>query len=194
MIGDDPAGRDLCRLLQKAGIETEGLYVDGSRPTSTKTRIIGGSAQQVHQQVARIDNVDASEIDGVAKRSLAAFLTHQLPESHALLISDYEAGVINPALIETVLPLAREQGIITTVNSHGDLLRFKHVTVATPNEPEAAASANRHVHSTEDLLRCWEGSARGHGRSGYSDHAGQRRHGSVRTEWRRPRPTGGRAQ
>ncbi len=151
VIGHDSAGQELCRLLQTAGIDTDGLYVDAGRPTSTKTRIIGGSSQQVHQQVARIDHVDSTEIDGDAKKYLMDYLTRRLPGTRALLISDYEAGVINPVLIETVLPLAREQGIITTVDSHAGLLRFKHVTVATPNEPEAAASANHHVQSTQDL-------------------------------------------
>jgi len=151
VIGDDPAGATLARRLADAGINTEGLFVQGGRPTSTKTRLIGGSAQQAPQQVARFDHVDRSEISAPAKKALVRFLAAQLPHADALLISDYDNGVINQQVIETALPLAQDQGIIITVDSHGHLFRFQNITVATPNEPEAVATVGREVRSLDDL-------------------------------------------
>lgn len=151
VIGDDPAGATLARRLADAGINTEGLFVQQGRPTSTKTRLIGGSAQQAPQQVARFDHVDRSEISAPAKEALVRFLAAQLPHADALLISDYDNGVINQQVIETALPLAQAQGIIITVDSHGHLFRFQNITVATPNEPEAVATVGREVRSLDDL-------------------------------------------
>jgi rfaE bifunctional protein kinase chain/domain len=151
VVGDDPAGVTLRRLLADSGVHAEGLVVHQGRPTSTKTRIVGGSPQQVRQQVARVDHVDHSPIGEPARRALLAFLAGRLPQADALIVSDYENGVINQDVIETALPLAQEQGIIIAVDSHGDLFRFKHITVATPNEPEAEASTGQAVHSDDDL-------------------------------------------
>jgi rfaE bifunctional protein kinase chain/domain len=151
VVGDDPAGTTLRRRLEESGIHAEGLVVHQSRPTSTKTRIVGGSPQQVYQQVARIDHVDRSPIAEPARRALMDVLAAHLPGSAALIISDYENGVINQDVIETALPLAQRQGIIITVDSHADLFRFKDITVATPNEPEAEASTGQTVRSDDDL-------------------------------------------
>lgn len=141
VIGDDEAGRALRARLDAEGIDTAGLVVSSGRPTSTKTRIwAGGAQQQVQQQVARIDHVDRSEIDAPAKAAILAVLQQRLPEADALLISDYENGVIAQDIIAAALSLARQHGVLVTVDSHGDLYRFRGATVATPNQPEAEAT------------------------------------------------------
>ena len=63
-----------------------------------------------------------------------------IPTIDALIFSDYDLGVINQAIIEAALPLAREAGKIVTVDSHGDLARFQGATALTPNQPEAEAT------------------------------------------------------
>src|SRR5947208_14474059 len=45
VIGDDLPGQRLCRAIDDLGMHREGLLTDNKRPTSTKTRIIAGSAQ-----------------------------------------------------------------------------------------------------------------------------------------------------
>jgi D-beta-D-heptose 7-phosphate kinase/D-beta-D-heptose 1-phosphate adenosyltransferase len=141
VIGDDEAGRALRARLDAEGIDTAGLIVSPGRPTSTKTRIwAGGAQQQVQQQVARIDHVDRSEIDAPAKAAILAVLERRLPGVDALLISDYENGVLAQDIIAAALSLARRHGVLITVDSHGDLFRFRGATVATPNQPEAEAT------------------------------------------------------
>ncbi len=153
VIGADEPGDALRQRLVEAGIGVEGLVVEEGRPTSTKTRVVGGSPQVVSQQIARIDRVAPGEIGEAAKGHIIAYLRRELPRADALIISDYENGVINESIIAAALPLAQEYGHVITVDAHGDLWRFRGVTVATPNQDEAAASLRTALRGDDDVCR-----------------------------------------
>ena len=153
VIGVDEAGQTLRGRLTDEGIGVEGLAEEEGRRTATATRVISGSAQVVSQQIARIDRVVRSEIGEGAKARIIAYLHRALPEADALIVSDYEHGVIGPEIIAAALPLARVHGLVTTVDAHGDLWRFGGVTVATPNQDEAAATLGRALLDDADVCR-----------------------------------------
>src|ERR671922_252136 len=139
------------RRLVDEGIGVAGLVEEEGRPTSTKTRVIGGSQQVVSQQIARIDRVVRAEIGDAAKGHIIAYLQRELPRVDALIVSDYENGVINGDIIAAALPLAAQHDRVITVDAHGDLLRFKGITVATPNQDEAAATVRMILQTDDDV-------------------------------------------
>lgn len=151
VIGDDEMGRRLKCALDDLHVCTQGLIVDPHRPTSTKTRVLGKGTQEVQQQIVRIDRVDASVIDGPLRDHMIDAVRRALPDVDALLISDYENGVISPEVIDACLPEARHHQLTITVDSHGDLFRFKGVTAATPNQPEAEATLHTTIRDERDL-------------------------------------------
>jgi len=151
VVGADEPGEKLRERLVEDGIGVDGLAVEVGRPTSTKTRVIGGSSQVVSQQIARIDRVDRTEIGDEAKSHIMAYLRRAAPSFDALIISDYENGVINADIIAAALPLAHAHGLVVTVDAHGDLWRFKGVTVATPNQDEAAATLGVVLRTDEEV-------------------------------------------
>lgn len=153
VIGRDEIGQVLRLRLIDEGIGVEGLVEEEGRPTSTKTRVVGGSPQVVSQQIARIDRVVHAEIGDAAKAHIIAYLQRELPRVDALIVSDYENGVINADIIAAALPLAAARRLITTVDAHGDLLRFKGVTLATPNQDEAAATLQTILRDDDDVCR-----------------------------------------
>lgn len=142
-IGPDSIGQELRQVLVERGIDTAGLVVDQDRATSTKTRIVGGGAQVVAQQMVRIDRVVSTPVHGAAKARLLDATGRALGQATALIVSDYEHGVIDPELIDACLPEAERRGLITTVDAHGGLYRFKGVSLATPNQPEAEGMLGR---------------------------------------------------
>ena len=144
-------GRRLVESLGAYGIDTSGLLIDTTRPTSTKTRIIAKGTQEVRQQVVRIDRVDETVVDGSLRDRMIDLVRASLPWCHALLISDYENGVVSQELLDHCLPQAVESGVTVTADSHGDLFRFRGVTAATPNQPEAAATLRMTIESEESL-------------------------------------------
>lgn len=151
VIGDDEMGRSLRDTLERSCIDTAGLIVDPRRPTSTKTRVLAKGTQEVQQQIVRIDRVDVSPLDRQLRDRMIEAVQCSLCQVDALLISDYENGVISQEVIDAVLPAARRHGIKVIVDSHGDLFRFKGVTAATPNQPEAEATLKTAIAGQEDL-------------------------------------------
>ncbi len=153
VIGDDEPGRELRRRLIADGIDVAGLVEEADRPTSTKTRVIGGSSQVVSQQMARIDRVIRADVVPRTRDGIAEYLERALPGLDGLIISDYENGVISEAIVATAIPLARRHGLIIAVDAHGDLGRFRGITVATPNQEEAASTLGRDLRGDDDVAR-----------------------------------------
>lgn len=160
VIGDDEPGRALAARLLAEGIATTGLTIEAGRPTATATRVIGGGTQIVSQQIARIDRVVRTPIASETQSRVIAYLEQALTEYDALVVSDYEHGVIAPAIIEAVLPRARQHSLTITVDAHGDLDRFVGITVATPNQDEAAASLGRVLRTDDDVCAAGQELAR----------------------------------
>jgi rfaE bifunctional protein kinase chain/domain len=146
-------GRRLLARFGEAGLGCDGVFVDGSRPTTTKTRIWAGGAQQhVQQLLLRLDRVERRPVPAAVCERMAAYVRRAVVEEvDALVISDYENGVIQPELIAASLPAALAHGRLVTVDAHGDLQRFRGATLFTPNQPEAEAAAGRVFGSLDEL-------------------------------------------
>lgn len=153
VVGDDASGRELAATLSAESIDVSGLVVDPKRPTYTKIRVVAGSTQEMPQQVARMDRFDDGDLDPNVTRRVIDHACKLIPEIDALLLSDYENGVISADIVQACLPAALSHRKLICVDSHGDLYRFKGATVATPNQPEAEATLHRTLDSLEELER-----------------------------------------
>jgi rfaE bifunctional protein kinase chain/domain len=151
VVGDDLPGQRLRRAIDELGMHQAGLITDAQRPTSTKTRIMAGSAQIVRQHVVRVDRVDTSEVGEPCRGQIIKYIQQVLPTVDAVMLSDYENGLISPAILENCLPLARQLNKVITVDSHGKLHRFQGVTALTPNQPEAELATGITIRSEDDL-------------------------------------------
>ena len=151
VIGDDASGARLRQRLSDYAISLDGVRGEPNRPTTTKTRIFAGDSQLMRQQIVRVDVLDNSDLSDACKEQMLTYLRGAIPTVDALILSDYENGVISPEIIETAIPLAREAGKIIIVDAHGDLDRFQGVTALTPNQPEAEATLGRRIHDRADL-------------------------------------------
>ncbi|MFI5273485.1 MAG: bifunctional heptose 7-phosphate kinase/heptose 1-phosphate adenyltransferase [Ktedonobacterales bacterium] len=153
VIGDDDSGQRLRTALSSQRIHMEGLFSEPGRPTSTKTRILAGGTQLKQQQIVRVDRIDHSELGDTCVNAITGYLQATIAQVDALIVSDYENGVINQAIIEVALPAAIAAGKIVTVDSHGDLARFQNVTALTPNQPEAEATLGMRISDRASLER-----------------------------------------
>ena len=151
VVGNDLPGQRLRRAIDELGMHQEGLISDAKRPTSTKTRIMAGSAQVVRQHIVRVDRVDTSEVGEPSRGKIVEYIRQALPLVDAVMLSDYENGMISPAVLECCLPLARDLGKVIIADSHGKLFRFQGVTALTPNQPEAELAAGMTIHNEDDL-------------------------------------------
>jgi D-glycero-beta-D-manno-heptose-7-phosphate kinase len=151
VVGDDLPGQRLRRAISDLQMHQEGIVTDPKRPTSTKTRIIAGSPQIVQQHVVRIDRVDTSDLSEPGKGRIIDYIRQVLPGMDAIVLSDYENGVISPEIIETCIPVARQLHKVVVVDSHGSLFRFQGVTALTPNQPEAELTLGLTIKTQAEL-------------------------------------------
>lgn len=151
VVGNDLPGERLRKAVAALQMHQEGLITDGQRPTSTKTRILAGSPQIVQQHIVRVDRVDTSDVGEPYKSKLISYIEQVLPAIDAVVLSDYENGMISPEIIETCVPAARALNKVVVVDAHGSLFRFQGVTALTPNQPEAEATLKMTINNEDDL-------------------------------------------
>ena len=136
VVGWDPAGEEVLALCRSLGIPTDGIVRTGERPTPVKTRIMAGGYRSTRQQVVRVDREPAPTLDPATEAALIERVAALGASADAILLSDYGYGLLTPALVEQVMDVSRRSGGLVTADSRYDLLRFRGVTAATPNEPE----------------------------------------------------------
>jgi D-beta-D-heptose 7-phosphate kinase/D-beta-D-heptose 1-phosphate adenosyltransferase len=132
-IGDDAAGRELTQMLARLGVDCEGIVIDGQKQTSRKTRVV-----VAHQQVVRLDQETTAGIDTATEDTLLHAILHSQKRFDAVLISDYNKGVVTPTLCQAIIQFARQNSIPVLVDPKGtDGSKYRGATVLTPNRNEA---------------------------------------------------------
>jgi rfaE bifunctional protein kinase chain/domain len=98
VAGRDEAGHALLSCLDSAGILHRGVVVDAKRVTTVKTRIIAR-----HQQVVRVDRERREALCSETEEKLLRALFVALKHLDALVLSDYDKGLITDAFADRVL-------------------------------------------------------------------------------------------
>jgi rfaE bifunctional protein kinase chain/domain len=137
-VGKDGPGERLLETLAPR-VDVRGVTRAGGMVTPVKTRILAGGVHSAKQQVVRIDRV-GSAIPAAAARAAEAALTRALRRADAVIISDYGAGLITPAVWRRASAAARlKRPPIVLVDSRYGLSGFTGITACTPNESEVEA-------------------------------------------------------
>lgn len=137
LVGDDEDGAVLMESLSEGGIETGGMVCDEEFETITKTRII---ARQ--QQVVRFDRERPVEISDSQIEKVRQFVAAKAGALDAIIIEDYGKGFITQALVDAIVPLAKDKGLVSTVDPNaGHRLNWQGVTAVKPNRLEAYSEA-----------------------------------------------------
>ncbi len=149
IVGDDERGAVLRSLLLEKGVNCEGVFTDGSRPTTQKTRVIAH-----HQQVVRIDREQARPLSENVCKEIAGFITERLKHVDALIIEDYGKGVIVPRLVREAVKVAKKHNKIITVDpKETHFSYYRGVTTITPNHHEAASAVGFPIKDDASLLK-----------------------------------------
>jgi rfaE bifunctional protein kinase chain/domain len=103
VIGNDEAGRALQKCLRTADIMDKGVVLDSKRVTTVKTRIIAR-----HQQVVRVDHERREPLRPETQEKLLRLLFSALKHLSALVLSDYDKGLITDDFADRVLSAAHQ--------------------------------------------------------------------------------------
>jgi D-beta-D-heptose 7-phosphate kinase/D-beta-D-heptose 1-phosphate adenosyltransferase len=151
VIGQDAPAGELRSIFERDGLEAS-LLVEDSRITTLKTRIIANN-----QQVVRADREDRSALSDRVNRTLVERFLEALPQVEAIVVSDYDKGVVNSHVLGEVLPAAERAGVPVFLDpkvAHADY--YRPATLVTPNHREAELLARlpiRDIGSLEEAGR-----------------------------------------
>jgi len=148
VMGHDTAGEKLAAALRQEVNDQarEWLIVDEGRPTTIKTRII---AQQ--QMVVRADREYRGQVNGSVETRIIDAARAAIAEADALVVSDYDKGVVTPRILGEILPLAYARIPVLVDPKIRNFDSYKPATLVTPNHHEALRLTNSEEDTDEGL-------------------------------------------
>jgi D-beta-D-heptose 7-phosphate kinase / D-beta-D-heptose 1-phosphate adenosyltransferase len=149
--GGDEDERQLVASLRSHGIDPAFVPCKGF-PTVVKTRILAG-----RQQMLRLDTENLGKRPELEYERLLAKVLDELPRCHAVVLSDYDKGVLAPTLCQAVITGARQLGIPVLVDPKTtDFSRYRGATTICPNLHELSAATREDIHSLEAMFAAAE--------------------------------------
>ena len=147
VIGNDNDGKIFLSLTEDSKINLSGLILDESRPTTTKTRIIAHN-----QHVIRIDKESKKYLAAGVQEKLIKFMEDNIDNFDAIILQDYNKGVLTPLVIEKIISLANGKKILITVDpKFNNFFLYKNVTVIKPNRKEAEDVLGMKLRNDDDI-------------------------------------------
>lgn len=145
-VGQDLEGEQLLGIFSEKGFVTEGIQRLADRPTTRKTRVIGN-----RQQMLRIDREDRKPISADTADAILQYIQTSLDWVKAIILQDYEKGLLSPSLIQRIIESANEKGIITIVDpKYHNFLSYSGCTVFKPNLKELNEALKENI-SKKDI-------------------------------------------
>lgn len=149
ILGDGRYGDEVCRLLDEHGVDKSGVVRDETRPTTLKTRIIAHN-----QQVVRYDTEVRNEPSKQLAEQMLGWLEENIETADAIILSDYDKGVLRGKLGQQAIKLAQKKSTIITVDPKvPNIAKFAGADIITPNQIEAEQIAGVKIADAFSLER-----------------------------------------
>jgi len=148
VVGDDPEGKHLLDAVNKSGFDSENIIIDPTRPTSVKTRVIAGN-----QHIVRIDREKTDGLDKSIGDRLLSQLESVMGQLDAVILEDYNKGVLSPNLIEEIIALCQTNSVSVGVDPKwNNFWAYKGATLFKPNLREIETAVGYNVEDEKSLI------------------------------------------
>ena len=146
-IGADEAGRALQKCLRAQEIGDEGVVANAKRMTTLKTRIIAK-----HHHVVRVDHEKREPLRPETEKKLLGALFRALKNLDALVLSDYDKGLITDDVADRVLSAAHQLKVPVFVKPKtSKLYAYRGARAVVCNLGEAARFVARALQDEKSL-------------------------------------------
>jgi rfaE bifunctional protein kinase chain/domain len=140
VTGNDTEGLLLTELLDGSNIDTSYLVKSKDRITTSKTRIISRN-----QQMMRLDNEITNDLgakdEKVLLERVEAYISAVDPD--IIIFEDYNKGVLTEKLIQKVIALCKQAGVLTAVDpKRKNFFAYREATIFKPNLKEVKEGLN----------------------------------------------------
>lgn len=130
-VGADDAGARLRKMLRAIGADDRAL-IDTMRPTTAKTRLVARA-----QQMLRVDEEEDGDLAGSDVQRVLDALLPRVARADALVLEDYNKGLLVPGVITAAIDAARNRGVPVVVDpKYRNFFTYRGATVFKPNRRE----------------------------------------------------------
>ncbi|MDP3493900.1 MAG: D-glycero-beta-D-manno-heptose-7-phosphate kinase [Hyphomonadaceae bacterium] len=133
VTGGDAAASTLAGLLSDlaSSIETH-LVTEPGRPTTIKTRYMGGQ-----HQIVRVDREHPGAIGKATEDRVIAAVEMLADDCDAIMISDYAKGALTDRVLAAIIAAGKKAGVPVIVDpKRNDWLAYRGAAIITPNRKE----------------------------------------------------------
>jgi rfaE bifunctional protein kinase chain/domain len=147
VVGKDRAGDQFNALLDKRGLTKAGIINSSERRTTVKTRVIGDN-----QHLLRIDDEEVAPLTSQEEKNLIEKISEFIQNGiDAIILEDYNKGLLTKYVITEVIRIANDNNVITTVDPKKEnFFEYKNVTLFKPNLKELKEGLNIEFDFAED--------------------------------------------
>ncbi len=150
VVGKDRDSELFHTLLNEENINSNGIITDAKRPTTVKTRILSGT-----RQMLRIDRESTVNINSHIRNQLVDRIISFIKNKSvaAIIIQDYNKGVLTPESIPIIMNLADEKRIPVIVDpKFNNFYNYKRAALFKPNMKETAEKIPFEVTAAKEPL------------------------------------------
>ncbi|MBM4045278.1 MAG: bifunctional heptose 7-phosphate kinase/heptose 1-phosphate adenyltransferase, partial [Planctomycetes bacterium] len=139
------------------GVGVEGVVEDPERPTTVKVRMMGQvqSARRAVQQLLRVDYEKTHAIGPKAEKKVVRAIETLGPKCDAIVVSDYDKGVLSKHVMAAVAHLRRTRNIPTIADPKlgRDYSLYSHMTAVMANRYETELATGVRLTGDGNLRR-----------------------------------------
>jgi D-beta-D-heptose 7-phosphate kinase/D-beta-D-heptose 1-phosphate adenosyltransferase len=159
LVGPDEQGARLAELLGALGVAAGGLVQEEGRPTTHKVKFVGREPQRHDQHLFHAYRQVTAAPSPASGRKLRAYIARALDAAEALVLSDYDNGVLGSRFVRWLLEKSAKRRLISVVNARGDLGKFRGAVAAVANVEELERAAGRRADGEPALAEAMEAAA-----------------------------------
>jgi rfaE bifunctional protein kinase chain/domain len=149
LVGEDGPGRKIRVLLRQMGMGDKGIFSDKNRSTIVKKRIVAH-----HQQVVRVDFDETASIGQRIESTILRFLEERCRTIAAIILEDYNKGLLTRQVIRGTISFARKRGIPVAVDPKFDhFFDYQGATLFKPNIRELERVTGQRLRDEKRIVR-----------------------------------------
>ncbi len=130
VVGNDIDGERLREVLSDMDIDDSGIFTISGRPTTRKTRVIAED-----QHLVRFDREERTDVGEETRREILSFMMERRKEFEAILIEDYDKGLLNKEIIGKIMSDFGDL-VITVDPKIENFFYYRNATLFKPNRKE----------------------------------------------------------
>ncbi len=159
-VGADEVGEQLLDRLRRDGCSVDLVASIPDRRTTLKARHLGyvQHADRAVQQLLRVDTEDVEAVPGEYRREILARFKRYAGDFDAVLISDYDKGLLSDAFTQELIRVAQPSPVIADPARLNRYDRYRGAELICPNRYETARAAS--MVRCQDVNACAEAGTR----------------------------------